>query len=75
MQTKQRLSRLVQVAMYGLLLEARYGVPALDGLLWYSSDDAMQRTSLKPQDIAGELRLQQRTRMSLAALVLPRHEQ
>lgn len=48
--------RAVQVALYGLLLEARYGVDPLDGLLWYSSDEAMERKTLKPQDIAGALR-------------------
>lgn len=43
----------MQVALYGLLLESRYGVPPQDGLLWYSSQKDMERTSLKSQDMAG----------------------
>jgi hypothetical protein len=49
----------VQVALYGLLLESRYGVEPLDGLLWYSSSDDMESTYLKVQDIAGAPPLKQ----------------
>jgi hypothetical protein len=45
----------MQVALYGLMLEARYGTVPLDGLLWYSSSDDLERTSLSAQDVAGTL--------------------
>lgn len=50
---KRYHSHAAQVALYGLLLRARYGVAPLNGLLWYSSSDDMEPAKLKPQDIAG----------------------
>jgi hypothetical protein len=43
----------LQVALYGLLLETRYNLRPLDGLLWYSSQDNMERSALRPEDLAG----------------------